>query len=119
MASHRGRAHWPSSSSCGGELAWAIRPARPKARPANRGSTADGAGRDVLVVSLEHRVEVGAAEAEGADAGAARAIGLGVEPRLGLGAKPERALAQVELGVGSLDADGRRQDFVIRASARR
>ena len=58
-------------------------------------------------------MEVGAAEAERADAGAARPIGLGVEPGLRLGAEPERALAQVELGVGRLDADRRRQNLVI------
>ena len=58
-------------------------------------------------------MEIGAAEAEGADAGAARPIGVGVEPRLCLGAEPERAVAQVELRVGGFDADRRRQDLVI------
>ena len=58
-------------------------------------------------------MEVGAAEAEGADPGAARLVGLGVQPGLGLGAEAERAVVQVELGVGGLDSDGRRQDLVI------
>ena len=45
--------------------------------------------------------------------GPARSVGVGMKPGLSLGAEPERAVVQVELGVGGLDADRRRQDLVI------
>ena len=35
-----------------------------------------------------------------------------MEPGPGLGAEAERAVAEVEIGVGRFDADGRRQDLV-------
>ena len=63
-------------------------------------------------VLLQGDVEVAAAEAERADAGAARVIGA-ADPGASAGAQVERARRQVELGVRLADLDGGGDDAVV------
>ena len=74
-----------------------------------------GLGDDVSLVRLEDRVEVCPTEPEGTDPGPSRSIGLTMEPGLRLRTEPEGTIGLLELGIGGLDADGRRQDVVISA----
>ena len=76
-----------------------------------RRSAALGPVQVIAGVLFEHRVEVGAAEAEGADAGGARILGA-VDPRPRLGVQVERAAVEVRLRVGRLD-QRRRQHLVM------
>ena len=63
-------------------------------------------------VLLQHHVEVGAAEAVGADAGAAgEPVGLG--PLTQVMVEDEGRVAEIGVGVGSFGVEGRRQDFFM------
>ena len=64
-------------------------------------------------------MEVCAAKPERAHPGPARSVRVGMKPGLSLRAKPERAFAQVELGVRRLDSDRGRQDLDDRATTMR
>ncbi len=63
-------------------------------------------------VLLQDRVEVGAAEAEGAQAGRAHAPGRGL-PGLGLRVHEEGRLAPVDVRVGRLRVEARRQHLLV------
>ena len=69
--------------------------------------------RDVL---LQHGVEVRAAESEGAHPGAAHV--LVVVPRSQRGVDEERDLPEADLGIGRLQAEARRDLFVVKRECR-
>ena len=100
----------------------AARPRGRPARPAPAGERAERARRSVRArpasaarsgrgLVLEDDVGVGAADAEGGDAGAARAARLGPRPRLGRAARPRRP-SQSTWAEGSSSVQGPRQDAV-------
>ena len=67
---------------------------------------------EAAVVFLEHHVEVGAAEPEGADTGAPGMFAGHADPRPGLGVQVKgRVLLQRRVGL--LDVDRRREDAVL------
>ena len=76
------------------------------------GLGAEAVGALGAPVLLDGHVEVGAAEAEAAHAGAPGVIGP-THPGTGLRREVEGALLDVEVGVGALDLDGGRQDLVV------
>ena len=72
----------------------------------------DQPGAVLAGILLEHRMEVGTAETEGTDGGAARLLCCG-QPGLCLVEHAERAVVLLQHGVGRLHAQVRRQHLVV------